>query len=141
MVVPILKPGKNPADEKSYRPISLLCVGYEIYERVIVNRINHYIESKLPKEQFGFREKRSTELQTLLMVNHIQQNFEQRKKSGALFVDLSSAYDTVWLLGLAYKLTLIIPDFKMFQVIKDMMSNHTFPGANWYQTIKAENHQ
>ena len=41
MVVPILKPGKNPADEKSYRQISLLCVGNEIYERVIVNRINH----------------------------------------------------------------------------------------------------
>ena len=107
-MVPILKHGKDPADRKSYPPISFLCVGYKIYKRIILNRINPFIEAHLPREQYGFRTNRSTELQTFLMANHIEQNFESHRKTGALFVDLSSAYDTVWLLGLAYKLTSIL---------------------------------
>ena len=60
------------------------------------------------------------------MINYIEQNFEQHKKIGILFVNLSSAYDTVWLLGLAFKMTNILPDLKMFKAIRDMISNRSF---------------
>ena len=38
-IIAILKPGKDSAIPKNYRPISLLCHTYKLYERIILNRI------------------------------------------------------------------------------------------------------
>ena len=46
----ILKPGKDSAIPKNYRPISLLCHTYKLYERMIINRIAPVIEQRLIKE-------------------------------------------------------------------------------------------
>ena len=54
-IIAILKPGKDSAVPKSYRPISLLCHTYKLYERLILNRIAPTIEKHLIKEQAGFR--------------------------------------------------------------------------------------
>ena len=54
-IIAILKPGKDSAIPKSYRPISLLCHTYKLYERMILNRIAPTIEQHLIKEQAGFR--------------------------------------------------------------------------------------
>ena len=51
----ILKPGKDSAIPKSYRPISLLCHMYKLYERLILNRIAPSVDRHLMKEQAGFR--------------------------------------------------------------------------------------
>ena len=37
----IPKPGKDPSSPKSYRPNSLLCIPYKLYERLILMRISH----------------------------------------------------------------------------------------------------
>jgi len=39
-VLAILKPGKDPAQPKSYWPISLLCHIYKLYERLILNELS-----------------------------------------------------------------------------------------------------
>ncbi|GFX59854.1 hypothetical protein TNCV_4130971 [Trichonephila clavipes] len=44
VVVPILKPGKNSALAESYRPISLLPVLSKLAEKVILARLNDYLE-------------------------------------------------------------------------------------------------
>lgn len=57
VVIPILKPHKDPKDSNSYRPISLTsCVG-KIFEVILNNRIEWYLESKLKlaRSQSGFR--------------------------------------------------------------------------------------
>ena len=46
-IIAILKPGKDSAIPKSYRPISLLCHTYKLYERLILNRIPRYMESNV----------------------------------------------------------------------------------------------
>ncbi|XP_039283045.1 uncharacterized protein LOC120351099 [Nilaparvata lugens] len=94
-VVAILKPGKEPSDPKSYRPISLLSVIYKLFERVLLSRIIGRVEESLPQEQAGFREGRSCEEQVLSITTYIEHGFERKLKSGAVFLDLSSAYDTV----------------------------------------------
>ena len=43
-IIAILKPVKDSANPKSYRPISLLCHTYTLYERMILNRIAQTIE-------------------------------------------------------------------------------------------------
>ena len=48
-IIVILKPGKDTPIPKSYRPISLLCHTYKLYERLILNRITPTVESHLIK--------------------------------------------------------------------------------------------
>jgi hypothetical protein len=45
-MIPIVKPGKENSDEPSkFRPISLLNVGGNVLEKLLINRINHQIYS------------------------------------------------------------------------------------------------
>ena len=50
-VAAILKPGKDPNHKKSYRPISLLCILYKLYERMIMTRISAVVEEQLTPDQ------------------------------------------------------------------------------------------
>ena len=46
-VVALVKPGKEPSVAKSFRPISLLCHTYMLFERLILNRIAEHVDAKL----------------------------------------------------------------------------------------------
>jgi hypothetical protein len=56
-------------------------------------------------DQAGFRKDRSTGEQVLALTTHIENVFEKKPKTGAVFLDLTAAYDTVWHKGLLLKLT------------------------------------
>ena len=58
-VVAILKPEKDPKAATSYRPISLLCILYKLYERLILVRITPTVEEHLTPDQAGVRAGRS----------------------------------------------------------------------------------
>ena len=100
IVVAIPKPANLVWDPKSYRPISLLCVPYKILERLIYARVEPLIDPLLPKDQAGFGRGKSTVDQVVLLTQNIEDSIEAKKKAGALFVDLTAAYDTVGHRGL-----------------------------------------
>ena len=108
-VIAILKPGKPANNPASYRPISLLCCLYKLLERVTLTRITPFLDPFMPIEQAGFKEKRSTAEQVLALTSYIEAGYERRDKTGAVLIDLSAAYDTVWTGGLMYKLSKAIP--------------------------------
>ena len=54
-IIAILTPGKNSAIPKSYRPASLLCHMYKLYESLILNGITPSVERHKIKKQAGFR--------------------------------------------------------------------------------------
>ena len=56
------KPGKNPIDVTSYRPISLLPTNSKVLEKLILKRINKESNPQdwIPNHQFGFRQAHST---------------------------------------------------------------------------------
>jgi len=108
-VIAILKPGKDARVASSYRPISLLSVCYKVLERVILKRITPDAEQILPIEQAGFRAGRSTCDQVLALSTFIENGFQQNLKTGAVFLDLTAAYDTVWHTGLLLKLAKSLP--------------------------------
>ena len=116
LVVAITKPAKPVVDPKSYRPISLLCVPYKILERLIYARVEPLIDSLLPKEQAGFQRGKSTVDQVVLLTQNIEDSFEAKKKAGAVFVNLTAAYDTVWHRGLICKLLRLLPDTHMVRM-------------------------
>ena len=94
-IISILKPGKDSAKPKSYRPISLLCHMYKLYEGLILNRIAPSVDRHLIKEQSGFRPGKSYCCQLLNPTQHIEDGYQRGTITGAAFVDLSAAYDTV----------------------------------------------
>ena len=55
--------GKDPSVAKSYRPISLLCHPYKLFERLVLNRIAEHVNAKLIPEQAGFRPGKSCKSQ------------------------------------------------------------------------------
>ncbi|KAI5747569.1 hypothetical protein M8J77_016091 [Diaphorina citri] len=125
-VVALLKPGKVPTDPKSYRPISLLCHLFKIFERMILNRISLGVDKKIIKEQSGFRPGRSCTSQILNLTQHIEDGYERKQVSGAVFVDLSAAYDTVNHRKLLRKLYNITGDCKLTQLIGVFLQNRRF---------------
>ena len=68
-IVAILKPNKFANKPKSYRPISLLCILFKLFERLIYNGIQHMAEKIFPHEHVGFRHGRGTVDQVALMTN------------------------------------------------------------------------
>ena len=106
----IPKPNKPRDDPKGYRPISLLCVPYKLLERLLLSRISPVVDPQLPREQVGFRPGKSTVDQVTLLAQDIEDGLQRNEKIGVVFLDLTAAYDTVWLRGLHLKLLRTIPD-------------------------------
>ena len=126
LVVAIPKPGKPVRDPKSYRLISLLCDPYKILERLIYACVEPLIDPLLPREQDGFRRGKSTVDQVVLLTQNIKNSFEAKKKAGAVFIDLTATYDTVWHRGLTCKLPRLLPDKHMVRMIMEFVRNRSF---------------
>ena len=126
LVVAIPKPTKPVGDPKSYRPISLLCVPYKIFERLIYACVEPLIDPLLPKQQDGFRRGKSTVDQVVLLTQNIENSFEAKKKTGAVFINLTAAYDTLWHRGLTCKLLRLFPDKHMIRMIMELVRNRSF---------------
>lgn len=105
-VIVLQKPGKAARFPQNYRPISLLPTMGKIAERVILTRLQEEVEelNLVPNEQFGFRPRHSTTQQVLRLVEHVTGNFNMHKSTGAIFLDVSKAFDKVWHEGLLAKL-------------------------------------
>ena len=87
-IVAILKPGKDSAIPKNYRPMSLLChTCKQLYERLILNRVSPLLEQHLIKEQAGFRPGKSCTSQLLNLIQHIAYGYQRGMITGAAFVD------------------------------------------------------
>ena len=125
-MVVIPKPAKPTRDPKSLSiDISALCP-YKILERLIYARVELLIDPLLPKEQAGFQRRKSTVDQVVLLTQNIEDSFEAKKKAGAIFVDLTAAYDTVWHCGLTCKLLRLLPDKHMVRMIMELVQNQSF---------------
>jgi hypothetical protein len=94
--VPIFK-GGDKCNPDNYRPISLLPNFSKILEKVMCNRLTHYLESNeiLCKEQFGFRKNHSTLHPIIYFLNQIALANNSNSYSIAIFCDLRKAFDTV----------------------------------------------
>ena len=95
-VVPIFKAGDSSL-VSNYRPVSILSIFSKIFERLVYNRIikfmNHY--NLFYKLQFGFRQKYSTSLALMFLVDKLVTEFNDGNNILGLFIDLSKAFDTV----------------------------------------------
>ena len=123
----LLKPGKDPSGAKSFRAISLLCHTYKLFERLILNRVAEHVDAKLIPEQAGFRPGKSCTSQLLMnLTEHNEDGYEKRLITGAVFVDLSAAYDTVNHRRLLSNLPEMTGDVHLTDLIRTMLEGRSF---------------
>ena len=81
----------------NYRPISILPVLSKVFERIVHNQLYTYLEENnlLSHCQFGFRRKSSTEHAVTYFSDFIKNSMDKGKLTGAVFVDLRKAFDTI----------------------------------------------
>ena len=98
IIIPILKPDKDPTDPTSYRSISLTSCLYKIMEKIINNRLIWYLEYNkcINKEQYGFRHNCSTTDNLTKIEIDVQKAITNKKHTLAVFFVLDKAYDTAW---------------------------------------------
>lgn len=126
-ITPILKKGKPKSNPSSYRPISLLsCVG-KVLERLINRRLMWHLESNnlLSPTQTGYRRHRSTEDQLALLAQEVENGFQEKKKTLAVFFDLTQAFDKVWRKGLLLKILQMGVSGNMYWWIKHFLLDRT----------------
>ena len=124
-MISILKPGKDPALPSSYR---LLDTIGKLFEEIVLVKILHRVnEGRLMgKEQFGFRPSHSTSLQLARLVERITRDFNENRLTRAIFLDVAKAFDSFWIDGLFYQLTLLkFPSYKV-HTISSYLRDWTF---------------
>lgn len=125
-IVALLKPGKEPDDPKSFRPVSLLCHLFKVMERMILNRITEYIDKNLIPQQAGFRPGKSCCSQILNLTQHIEDGYERNEITGIAFLDLSAAYDTVNHNRLTSKIYQVTKDFTLTMFLQCLLQNRRY---------------
>ena len=101
----IEKPGKTPTDVNNYHPISLLEVAGKIYEKIILKRLNHFLEEKnlINENQYGFTKGRGTQVALAKLYETIAVAQSQGHGCNVVSRDISKAFDKVWHNGLKFK--------------------------------------
>ena len=118
-IIMIHKPGKKESNIASYRPISLLSNIGKLLEKIINSRLVNYLEENnlISIHQSGFRKNRSTKDHIIRLTQDVRANFNQNNYTGAVFFDVSKAFDRTWHDGIIYKLnSLKVPQYILFWI-------------------------
>ncbi|GFY28523.1 probable RNA-directed DNA polymerase from transposon X-element [Trichonephila clavipes] len=127
-VLPILKPGKDPTQAESFRPIALLSILGTVAEKIILTRLYHQVDTNniLIPEQHGFRPDLSTTHQLLRVVETIKSGLNDKKSTGAVFLDIQKAFDRVWREGLIFKLIKYDFPSPLIKLISSYLADRNF---------------
>ena len=81
----------------NFRPISILPVLSKLLEKAVHWQYRNFMEEEnlLSDRQFGFWSKRSTNLAATLFIDDIRNDVAKENLVGAIFIDLSKAFDTI----------------------------------------------
>ena len=96
-VIPIFKNNGSKLVMKNYRPVSLLPAFSKILERIVYNRLFHYLvkNSILHPSQYGFQKGLSCEQAILELQDRIVDMMKNKNCCVGVFMDLSKAFDTL----------------------------------------------
>ena len=93
-ISPVYKKG-DITNKENYRPISTLSNLSKVLERLMYDQIDSYMENKLSKLLTGFRKNHSTQHALLRTIETWKTHLNKGDKIGAIFMDLSKAFDTI----------------------------------------------
>ena len=93
----LCKDSKEKTNPLKYRPVSVLPGPSKVLEKVVVDRLVHYMETTqyFPDAQHGYRANRSCQTAVLSLQDEILRDLENGIDSAVVFCDLSAAFDTL----------------------------------------------
>ena len=123
------KPNKQPGDSSSYRPICLLNTIGKIFERIIISRLEPFVEAcnGLSDRQFGFRKGRSSTDAINRVVKAaravVESNGTAKKYCAVITLDIKNAFNSArWRFILAALHKINIPGY-LFKLMENYFSN------------------
>jgi exonuclease III len=95
-IIPIFKAGDSDSIG-NYRPVSLLSTVSKVFERAFYKRLASFMTTQkiLYELQFGFREKHSTQMAIIKLLDDIIYSLNRGEYAAGIFLDFSKAFDTV----------------------------------------------
>jgi hypothetical protein len=74
----------------------------KVFEKILLAKILHEVSERglMRDEQLRFRSRHSTSLHLARLVERISRNFGEKRLTGAVFLDVTKAFETVWIDGL-----------------------------------------
>ena len=113
----------------NYRPVSLFSTISKIYERLLFSQLNNYFDIKLSPHQCGYRKGYSAQHSLVVMIEKWKKSKDYKEFAGALFTDLSKAFDTIAHDFLLVKLNAYGVEIFSLNIIASYLSNR-------YQRVK-----
>ena len=95
-VSPVFKKG-DKSESSNYLPISLTCFLCKVLEHIIAFSLSkHFTDLNILYDlQHGFRERRSCEIQFIMLVDELSKNMQMGKQTDLILLDFSKAFDKV----------------------------------------------
>ena len=93
-MTPVFK-REDQLNKENYCPVSVFSHASKIFERIVFNQINLFFESRFSALLRGFRKKSIPQNALLNMIEKWKQALDKGKKIGAIFMDLSKAFETL----------------------------------------------
>ena len=91
-ITPVLKKDE-PTNKENYRPVSILPLISKIFERLLYDQLNAYLEHYLNSLLCGFRKAHSTQHALFRLLQAWQKELTNSGFIGTILMDLSKAYD------------------------------------------------
>ena len=121
-VTPVFK--KDARNSKNdYRPVSILPISSELFERLISKQLSEFFESILSKFQCGFRKGYGAQHCLLMMLETWKEAADNNKAFGELLTDLSKAFDCLSHDLLIAKLHAYGLDLASLKILQDCLTN------------------
>ena len=125
VIRPIPK-SKNPKELNDFRPVALTSIVMKCFERVVLRQIQMQTQHALDPFQFAYKQNRSTDDATLTLLHNAYTHLD---KPGSfvriLFIDFSSAFNTIQPHLMALKLLKLDVCPKLILWIVDFLTNRS----------------
>ena len=125
LVVPVFKNVGERSSAKNYHPVSLLPVVSKTFEKLLNNGIVDHLEKCVLFSDFGygFRSSQSTADLLAVVSDRITRAFNRSRATRAVALDISKAFDRLWLAGLLHKLQSYGISGQIFSLISSFLSD------------------
>ena len=104
LILSIPKPNKDSVIKENNRGLTLLPTIYKLLEKVIILRENEWIENSISPLQSCGKEHVSCTHTSFIVQQAVAMSLNENRSVYGGFLDTRKAFDTLWILGLLYKL-------------------------------------
>ena len=121
------KPNQKSNSPKQFRPICLLKSIGKLYEKLIHERLYHFLHlnNKISKLQFGFKKQTSCSDALQNIINAIHKNKAERKYTLNVYIDIQGAFDNADHTQIIKQLHNMDVNTTYTRIIESFLSNRT----------------